>query len=274
MYLAAATCNAAHVQAANSNSPSTTNPILIYNTSTATSSYSILARDGLRPWEDTNYRYDISGGLLYGPNVDGGAATFEKWLNGARVLTESTTGARSAALAYDKDSLDSYTTLLTAVSPGLTSEKVDTEISFMRIRYRVTLATGGTEHSPRVVAVMLNTTPNPPRYRVWKLVLDVGDKQKKRTGGEPRPHSYEFLLGHLLGGVGKRVTYTDYFGDSFVAKLMNATVNGVERKVTSTSRANAHSVVEVVIAEISQNLTVGSPGIWDSSIWSASSEWS
>lgn len=274
MYLAAATCNAAVLQYATSDSISTTNPALIFNTSTATSSYAVLSRDGLPPWEDANYRYDIAGGVIYGPNVDAGAATFEKWLNGGRILTESSTAARTAILAYSLDASTTFANLLTAVTSGLSSEKVESEITFTRIRYSMTLATGGTEHSPRVVALMFNTTPNPPRYRVWKLVLDVGDKQKRRTGGEPRPLSYEYALNHLLGGVGRRVTYTDYFGDSFVAKLMNATVTGVSRKVTSSSRSNAQSNVEVVIAEISQNLTVGSPGIWDSSIWSASSEWS
>lgn len=273
LYMSAATCNAAIVQPASANSPSTTNPVLIYNTGSATSSYSVLARDGLRPWEDSNYRYDASGGTIYGPNLDAGAATFEKWLNGGRALTESTTGARSVALAYDLDSLDSYTTLLTAITPGLTTERVTTEVDFTRIRYRVTLATGDDEHSPRVVAVMFNTTPNPPRYRVWRLLLRVGDQQRPHVGGEGRPISFEYALNHLLGGVGQRITYTDYFGDSFIAKLMNATVQGLSRKVTSTSRSNMSTNVEVVIAEISQNETVGNPGIWDASQWSTSSEW-
>ena len=274
MYLAAATCNAALLQSASADSVSITNPALIFNTGASTSSYSVLARDGLAPWEDSNYRYDIAGGVIYGPNVDGGAATFEKWLNGGRTLTESSTGARSAALAYSLDASTTYTTLLTAVASGLTSEKVETEISFTRLRYSMTLATGDNEHSPRVVAMMFNTTPNPPRYRVWRLVIDVGDQQKRRVGGEARPLAYEYALNHLLAGVGKRVTYTDYFGDSFVAKIMNATVNGVSRKTTSTARANAQSDVEIVIAEISQNTTIDTPFIWGASIWGGGGQWS
>lgn len=233
----------------------------------------ILPRDGLRPWEDTEYRFEQDGGEIIGSNVDAGVPTYEKWVNGAKTLTESSTGARSTALAYDLEATDSYTTLLTAVDSGITAEVVSSEITFTRLRYKLTLATGDDEHTPRVVAAMFNTTPNPPRYRAWRLLLDVGDQQRRQGGGEPRGEAYKRLLNHLNGSVGKRVMYTDYFGDSFIAKVMNVSVQGVSWVPREGSRGSAQSNIEVVIAEISENSTQGSPFIWGQSAWGAGGEW-
>lgn len=240
----------------------------------AASAYIVLPRDGLDPWDDPNCRFDSAGGFIIGPNVDAGVPTFQKWLNGARTLTESSTGARSTAVAYDLDNLDSFTTLMTAVDSGITEEKVETEISFYRIRYKMTLATGDDEHTPRVVALMFNTTPNPPRYRLWRMMLDVGDQQKRRGGGDPRPVAYEQALNHLFAATGERVTFTDYFGDEFTSKLMNVAVQGLSGVARSDSRSAVKSAVEIVIAEISQNETVGLPGIWDQSVYDSGVEYS
>ena len=274
MYLGAATINAITLSRATANNVSTTNDALLFNTSTATSSYALMPRAGYRPWEDSNYRFDYSGtSFIVGSNVDVGAATFPKFLNGGRVLAESVTGARNIVLAYDIDNLDSYTTLVTAVADGLTEAQVSTSVSFNRIRYKATLSTGDANHTPRGVALMLSATPNPPRYRLWRLGLDVADLQRPYIGGEARPVSYEAALNHIFSGVGKRITYTDYFGDAFTVKMLNASVEGVKHKVTGTARTNAASMVTVILAEINTDTTIGTPGIWDQSLWDSEAVW-
>lgn len=237
-------------------------------------SYVILAKDGLRPWEDDAYRFDEAGGSIYGPNVDAGAATFEKWLNNGRLLTESTTAARYAELDYDTDTSGTYTELVTAVDGGLTEENVSGEITYTRIRYKIVLATGDENHTPRVIAAIFGNTPNPPRYRMWNLVLDVADHQRQTTGGETRPLPYDRALSHLFASVMRRVTYTDYFGESYTAKVLNVSAQGITPKATSTARTNAQSLVQVVVVEISENETIGLPGIWGSSAWASGVEWS
>ena len=274
LYFAAeAAISAAMVVPATSDGPSSTNNLLMFDNTTV-GRYVTLARDGRRPWEDANCRFDPAGGFIVGPNVDAGVPTYEKWVNGAKELTESTTAARSVALSYDLEAQDSFTTILTAVSPGITEEQVSTEITFTRLRYKATLATGDNEHTPRVVAIMFNTTPNPPRYRAWRLVLDVADQQRRHGGGEPRGEAYKRLLAHLNGAVGKRTTYTDYFGDSFIAKVMTVAVQGVSWTGTQGSRNQARSLVEVLIAEISENDTIGLPFVWGASIYGGGGEWS
>lgn len=267
-YLGAVTVNAAMVVAANSASPSTTNPVLMIGYGSA-ARYAILPRDGYRPWEDAYYRFDISGGSLYGAWVDGGAMTYEKYLNAGRIVATDATGAQSVGAQYGTDGSASSTSLVTALADGLSTERVTSEVLFTRIRYVTALSTGDAQHSPRLIALVFDSTPNPPRHRQWTLMLDVGDQQTAFASGEKRPVSYEVALNHLMGAPGKRVTYTDYFGNEYEAKVDNAAPQGLATKGTGTGHGQAQSLVQILVMEIAQNLTVASPFIWGAASTSA-----
>lgn len=260
-YLGAVTVNAAMVVAANAASPSTTNPVLMIGYGAA-AYYAILPRDGYRPWEDSNYRFDINGGSLYGAWVDGGAATYDKFLNAGRIIATDATGAQSIAAQYATDGSSTSTSLVTAVADGLSTERITSEIQFTRIRYVAAMSTGDAQHTPRLNALVFDSTPNPPRHRQWQLMLDVGDQQSAHATGEKRPVSYQIALNHLMAAPGKRVTYTDYFGNTYEAKVENVAPQGIGSKGTGTGRAQAQSLVQILVIEIAQNLTVSAPFIW------------
>jgi hypothetical protein len=280
-YLPSTTVNAAYVVAANAASPSTTNDILVFGYGAA-SSYMILPRQGYRPWEDSNCTYDIAGGTLYGAYVDDGAATYNKWLNGARVLAQNASGAQSAVVQYSLDLDDTLTTAVTAQANGLTTARSQSEIEFTLVRYGLVLSTGDAAQSPRVQGIVLDTTPNPPRHRQWALIVKLDNAGLVREGGAARPVSYKRAFSHLQGAVGSYVTYTDYFGTEYVVKVMNVQVKGVTRKVgQAQSRSAVFSLAQVDIAEITENLEIDDPFIWGAAStgaggtpWSSGYEWS
>lgn len=279
-YLGAVDVNAAVVVAANVGALSTTNDNLVFGYGAA-GGYFILPRDGYRPWEDSNCRYDLAGGTLYGSWVDVGAATYEKWLNGARLLTLDSSGADSVAVSYGLDGSDTTTSLVTGNAPGLTTERVTTEVTFTRIRYVASLTTGSNRDTPRMQALVFDSTPNPPRNRAWSFALDLGDQSLKRANGSRSGDSYETLLLHLEGAVGKRVTFTDYFGTEYTAKVTNVAAQGIRKTGVGTGRTgSSKSVVLVSVIEIAENLTVTNPFIWGAAStgaggtkWSANYSW-
>ena len=274
-YLGAVNVEAMLIIPASSASPSSTNPILALGYDSQVR-YAILPREGYRPWEDGNCRFDIGGGVLYGSHIDKGAAVFPAFLNSGRLITEDTTGAQSAVGGYSLDGASGSTSLVTASSDGLSVERVTSEVEFTRIRHTLTLATGSNRNTPRVLAYVLDVTPTPPSHRAWVLTLEVDDQGRAwRRGGEKRPVSYKVAMAHLLSSRGQLVTYTDYFGDEFVAKVLDVAVQGVTRKATGTGRAQATSIVQVSIGEIAENATITSPFIWGAATTGAGgSPWS
>jgi hypothetical protein len=279
-YLGAVTVNAAFVIAANSASPETANNILVFGRGAA-ASYFVLPRTGLKPWEDANCTFDIAGGTLYGSWVDAGAATYQKWLNGARALVQDASGAQSTEIFYALDGSDTATSVLLASQTGLNTARVTSEVEFVTIRKVVTMSTGSNVSTPRCQAILFDTTPNPPRFRAWLVGLDVGDQQTGFRGGERRPLTYKRAIEHLWAAVGERVTYTDYLGDEYTAKILNVEVKGVTPAGTVNDRANARSVVMVTVAEIAETLTIDDPFIWGATLtgvggskYASGAEWS
>jgi hypothetical protein len=279
-YLGAVDVNAAVVVAANVGALSTTNDNLVFGYGAA-GGYFILPRDGYRPWEDTNCRYDTAGGTLYGSWVDVGAATYEKWLNGGRLLTLDSSGAKSVAVSYGLDGSSSTTALVTGNAPGLQTARVTTDGTFTRIRYAVTLSTGGSNTTPRMQALVFDCTPNPPRNRAWSFTVDLGDQSLKHANGTRSGDSFEALLSHLEGAVGKRATFTDYFGSEYTAKVVNVGVQGIKKTGIGTGRAgSSRSLVTVAAIEIAENLVVTNPFVWGAASggaggtkWSSNYSW-
>lgn len=281
MYLGAVTVNSALIIPANAASPNTTNDILAFGTG-STSKYIILPRVGYRPWEDANCRFDPAGGTLYGSWTDCGAESYLKWLNGARCVTLNSNGAQSATFAYqlNGDTVTAATTVLTGNMPGLQTAVVGTEVSFARIRPVVTLNTGADNTTPQVLGWMFDTTPNPPRWRQWEMVIDVGNTQRPKYSGQDRPRSFKQLYSHLNTAVSKYVTFEDYFGDSYLVKILDVKPEGIQRKIATGSGHNdAQTNIRVTCIEIHANNKADDPFIWgDASgnggtLWSGGYEW-
>lgn len=279
-YLPAITSNAAIVVPAGVGTLHATNDVLMFATGT-TAQYYILPRNGYRPWEDSFCRFELTGGTIYSPWIDAGAMNYEKWLNAGRITGINLTGAQSLILQYGIDGDDTtLTTVTTAYDDGTTAARVTSEVTFGRIRSAIVLATGDNAHTPRAVGALLDCTPNPPRHRVWNLILDLGDQESPRSGGSKRPLSFKRILSHLFASVGRRVTYTDYFGATYLTKVINVELKGIKRKPTGQGRAQAQTIAQLTIVEIDENQTVDDPFVWGDAAgvggtpWAAGYEWS
>ena len=214
-YLGANDCNAMLV--AGPGTVHDDNPALVIGYGTA-ASYYILTRPGMRPEDDSNYRFDTGGGTLYHSWTAGGAAAFPKLLAAGRLVVENASAAKACVLKYEIDADGTETTLVTATSGGEASEDITTEVAFNRIRAIVTMASSDNTDSPVIIGAVLNTIPNPPRKRAWIFDVVVGDQVRGANGGQSR-YSGRQLESHLFASVEKYCTLYDNRGRSFKIRV-------------------------------------------------------
>jgi hypothetical protein len=219
VYLGANDCNALLV--AGPGTIHTNNPALMAGYATA-ASYYILTRQGLRPEDDSNYRFDTTtSAKLVGSWKSVGAQSFPKFLNAGRIVAESTTAGRPLVLKYEVDSnLGVETTLVTATSVGSTTANQTADVSFNRIREIITMATADNTVTPVAVGFVFNTTPNPPRKRVWSFEVVVGD-ELEANGGVRSRYSGRDIEAFLFNSLNQRVTLYDRRNRSFVVRILD-----------------------------------------------------
>lgn len=265
-YLGANNCTALVVLAAGG--PHSTNPVLAGSYGTG-GLYFVLPRVGLSPLLDSAYLFDTAGGTLYGPWVDGGALSIPDSLHATRIVAESLSGSRTATVSYGTDGDDAtLTASVVAVEDGLSTLKF-TPVEFARVRYSLALATPDNLHSPHVHGVALDTIPVIPRHRQWSMVLDLGDADVPRSGGTQGKQGFRALYDHLYGGVssGGHITYVDYFGTEYVAKIRSIDGAGLARRSTGKGRNAVSMNVQLVVAEIQQSSNPSGTFVWGNSVW-------
>ncbi len=223
------------------------NPALMAGYGTAASFY-ILTRAGMRPEDDSNYRFDTtSSAILLGSWKSVGAQAFPKFLNAGRVVTENTTAGRPIVLKYEVDSdIGTQTTLVTATSAGSTTANVSADVSFNRIREVVTMQTSDNTASPVAIGFIFNTTPNPPRKRVWSFEVVVGD-ELEANGGVRSRYSGKDLEAFLFNSVNQRVTLYDRRNRTFTVRVLD--IRTV--RATPTKEGDTESVT-INLAQIGQ----------------------
>lgn len=251
VYLGANDCNA--MQHASAGVITTLSPVLVIGYGTATR-YIILCRAGLRPEDDTEYRFTTSG-LMYGPWVTVGSKSFKKFLNAGRVVSENTSAGKPITLGYQTDKTVAATTLHTATSTGVTSTTVSSEVSFQRIRDYITLATGDDAASPVGLGFMLNTVLAPPRKRVWTGNLIVGDHQLQHGGGrlDVGKRDQETFL---FRSSQQRCTLYDRDGRTFTVRVLDIG-EGDGARPEMNSDAHSYSVTIVELNETTEDTNVG-----------------
>ena len=219
LYLGANDCNALKVVgpgviAAN-------NPSLVIGYGTA-ASYYILERQGLKPEDDANYRFDTTiEAKLVGSWKSIGAQAFNKFLNAGRIVSENTSTARKISLKYEVDSaLGTESNIVTATSAGSTAANIETVVEFNRIRTIIAMETGANTSGPVGVGFIFNTTPNPPRKRTWSFEVVVGDLLEANGGVRSR-YVGKDLEEFLFSGLTERVTFYDRRGRTFTVKILD-----------------------------------------------------
>ena len=243
LYLGANDCNALIV--ASATSVHSANPTLIIGYGTG-AYYYILPRQNLRPDQDSNCTFDTgASNKLVGTWHEVGAEAYKKWLNNGQVIGDNVTAGRPIGLKYEIDNSGSEVAILSATSDGDTLTAVTGDIQFNKIRPIITMETNDSGQTPCAEGIIFNTTPNPPRKRMWSFEVVVGDDLELRGGGRSRLSGRD-LEQFLFNALEKRCTLYDRRGRTFTVRVVD--VRGVG--INETDAADI-SGTQVRAAEIS-----------------------
>ena len=224
--------NAALIVSASSNTFSTTNPQLVVGSGT-NGKYYILPRAGLRPEDDSNYRFTTDAGNLAGAWTSGGAKTFKKYLNIVKVLTENLSGVdRYVQIRYNTEGAVANTDIAGTISTtGISTTGMTSDVEYTRVQYDVYMVAQAAA-SPRVLGVTFSSSLNPTRARQWELFIEIANDSELIGGGDSR-YGNRYLDTHLFNGLTKRVTLYDRLGNSFITKILEVTsqVQGEDKDI-------------------------------------------
>ena len=262
-YLGANDCNAMIV--AGPGVVHADNPCLVFGYGAGVSHF-ILPRAGLRPEDDSNYRYSLTEGLLYGPWVDANAKTYDKLLNAGRLVTENTSAGKPVELSYEVDS-GSTTSIVTATAAGISTGRVTTEVLFSQIRYLVEMSTPDNAVSPRGIGVVLNVTPKPPRKRIWSLDIVLSDDAQIDGGGIGRASAAD-LERFLYDATGRLVTLYDRTSRTFSAHILDVQGVGIRAAAEGDEQ-----LITLTLAEVTETTTGADSLIWNQDAYTSGKTW-
>ena len=250
-----------------------TNDVLVFD-GASTTGYFILAQDGLRPEDDTAYRFRTTEGTIYGSLTDGGIRTIVKRLNGVRSVAEEMSASNVGVVSYVIDgSGAAAVAALTVNEAGLLEERITADVPFTRIGYVLTLNNSGSEISPRVLSVVFDATPYPPRRRRFSFVAALEWRPGPATGIKRRD-AFTVLRQHLFGGLAYPVTLLTPFRETFIGKLQDVASMGYKVKTASGQGAETVTgLYRVVFEEITETTEQAATAIWDSSEWNDTRAW-
>lgn len=225
------------------------NPVLLMGYGDGTR-YLILPRSGLRPEDDTNYRF-TSTGTLYGPWMRVGTKLWTKFLNAARAHAENCTAGMPISIGYQTDVHGAVTTLHTAKGDDATSTAASSSIPFTKIRPVITLTTGDETQSPRLLGAMFNTILAAPRKRMWRIEAQIGPGVMNVGGGQQRVDARQqeaFLF--RAHGDGTLLTLYDRNARTFTVRIL--TLDDVRPTAEQPTDGHVYAMTAVEITETTQ----------------------
>lgn len=235
--------------------------------------YFILSQDGLRPEDDTAYRYETSDGFLIGCLSDAGVFSMVKRLNGVRNITEATSAAFYVSTSYMVDtSMATPVLALTSEEAGLSTARVEEDTPFTRLTYKVAMVSPTNETAPRVLSVVFDTTPYPTRRRRINFTVEVEWRPGKETGVK-RADSFTAMRAFLFALVDQQVTLYDPFGSVFIGKVQSVQGLGYRQKITAPTSRGAYGLYQVVFDEIAETTPGAAELTWDDGDWDDVRSW-
>lgn len=239
-YLGANDCDALLVAGAGDIHAS--NPSLLIGYGTA-ANYFILARAGLLPEGDSNYRFETSG-FIYGTWDDVNVRGFTKFLNSGIILGRSLATGRSGKLSYEIDRSGDDVEILTGSKSGKTEKSIIGDVEFNRIRYRLDLTSTGNTITPIVDSIVLSTTLNNPRKQYWEVGVVANTSVLPNGSGDPRSGGIK-LVSHLFDGKSKRVNFYDIDGTKHRTRIIDIKSVSVAKDTSGVQKSFAVSLVEI-----------------------------
>lgn len=200
------------------------NPVLLAGYGTFASFY-ILPGPNLRPENDASYQFTTTDGFVVWPWLDGGAALHSKFMtygkiSGETLINDPAAGfVRTMTWAYAIDGSSLVTDLTVAETAGVTVGVPSDALKYTWMQARLTMSTDDTTISPVFKGGVIGSTPNPPRRRTWRGVLDLhGITVGPRAKGQGKEDE-EVLREHLFNSSSSRVLLYDRWGRRWVAKM-------------------------------------------------------
>jgi hypothetical protein len=200
-----------------------TNPTLLAGYGTFASWY-ILPGPNLRPENDASYEFTLTEGLVIWPWLDGGAALHSKFMTYGKITGENLINDpdnnfdRSMTWSYALDGSALVTDLAQAEVAGITVGVPPDAIKYTWMQARLKMNTDNTLISPVFRGGTIGSTPNPPRRRMWRGVLDISGIPAGLRGGQGKEDE-EVLREHLFNSSSARVLLYDRWGTRWVAKM-------------------------------------------------------
>lgn len=199
------------------------NPVLMAGFGTFASHY-ILPGPNLRPENDANYEFTTTDGLVVWPWLDGGAALHSKFMTYGKITGETLINDPAAGFdrhmvwSYAQDGSALVTDLAQAETAGVTVGVPPDAIKYTWMQARLTMVTDDTAISPVFKGGTIGSTPNPPRRRVWRGVLDLNGIPAGPRSGQGKEDEFT-LREHLFNASSARVLLYDRWGRRWVAKM-------------------------------------------------------
>lgn len=243
-----------------------TNPVLVFGYGSTASAYFILPRGGFHPGNDPECKFDTATSTLYGPWVNFGAKTYNKFLNRASVLGDDLSASSTFTLKYEVDRDGTETTIVTASSNGTTESETSSEVQFNQLRY-VCSAVVDSSYTFGIDSIAFFATLNPPRKRVWNPIVNLSDTLYARGGlttiTQPAASNMREIL---YNAATKRITLTDNDGHDHTVRLLGIESTGRAKK---QSGGKEHFGYGYRLALVEINSTTGGQvvAVYDSSTY-------
>ena len=243
-----------------------TNPALVFGYGSTTSNYFVLPRGGFHPGNDGNCKFDTTTSSLYGPWLNFGAKTYNKFLNRATVLGDDLSASSIFTLKYEKDRSGTETIIVTATSNGTTEAETSSEVEFNTLRY---VATGVVDasYSFGIDSIAFFATLNPPRKRIWSPIVTLSDTIYAQGGVlTSTTPSASNLREILYGAATKRLTMTDRDGHTHTVRLLGLESAGLVRKQHGGKEHNGYGY-KISLVEINSTTGGQIEAVYDSSVY-------
>lgn len=243
-----------------------TNPTLVFGYGSTAANYFILPRGNFHPGNDPRCKFDSATGTIYGPWVNFGAKTYNKFLNRASVLGNNLSASSTFTLKYELDRSGTETTIVTATSNGTTDTETSTEVEFNQLRY-IGSAVVDPSYTYGIDAVAFFATLNPLRKRVWNPVVAISDSLYLLGGVyDTQAPNVDLLREVLYQAARKRITMTDKDGHTHTVRLLGIESTGRVKKQYGGKEHNAYGY-RLSMVEINSTVTEGVEAIYDSSTY-------
>jgi hypothetical protein len=240
-----------------------------------------LNRPGYTPREDPGYEFEHQvPGLMVGPWIDFGARAFDKFLNLGDILAHNASASNTIVFKYETEggghgaggTNNVVTTLVRSEQNGEVSTAPTSDTTFNIIRYQCEMKAGGSSTSPELLGLVLHSTPNPPRKRIWRPRIVLGETLNLRSKARDILASAT-VKRVIQDAPTKRCVMTDREGNTYTVRVLDENIPGFT-EIKRGGQVYDKGAIDLFIVEINQTGTPDGTASYAADRWGAGKVWS